>query len=576
MMISPTRRRPASLVTALATAVMAVAPFTTPATAQTLGGFAGSYLAARSADANGDFTALVEYGARALAGQPENYGIMEGLVIAHMGLGQLDQAVPIARRLEQMTPDNDLAHLVLLGHDMGAGNWEAVTERLEGSFSVGGLMDPLILAWSAIGQGRMSQALEIFDEISQDEVARQLATFQKAQALAYVGDYEGAAAALEDQEVELSLNRAGVMAYAQILSQLERGQEAVALIDQYFHETGDEEIVTLRAELAAGKPIEFTAITSPEHGLSGLFFNIGEVLAAEASPSLVLIYARLAEYLSPQNVAATLLAANVFERMNNYELAVETYDQIVSDSPAWPQAMLGKAVSLRRLERSDEAIDTLRLVAAEYPDLAPVHVALGDELRMQERWDESAAAYDTAIALYTQEHPAQWVTYFSRAIANERRKDWDQAEADFLKALELNPDQPSVLNYLGYSYVERRENFDTALEMIRTAVAARPNEGYIVDSLGWVYYRLGRYDEAVEPMERAVELMPVDPVVNDHLGDVYWAVGREREAEFQWARALSFITEDTDLEEVKPDRIRRKLDVGLDKVLEEEGADPIR
>jgi tetratricopeptide (TPR) repeat protein len=139
----------------------------------------------------------------------------------------------------------------------------------------------------------------------------------------------------------------------------------------------------------------------------------------------------------------------------------------------------------------------------------------------------------------------------------------------------LRPEQPQVLNYRGYSLVEKQIKLDEALDMIERAVAARPDSGYIVDSLGWVLYRLGRYEEAVEHMERAAELMPVDPVVNDHLGDVYWAVGRVLEAEFQWRRALSFVDEETE-EEAKPDRIRRKLEVGLDLVLEEEGAAPLK
>lgn len=538
-------------------------------------GFTGAYLAARSADQNADFRALVEYGTRALAERPDNTGIMEGLLVAHIGLGDLSNAVPIARRMAELSPDNELGQIVLLGDELGREDWAAAEERLSGEFSVGGLMDPLILAWAAIGEGRMSRALEIFDELSKDEMARQVSAFQKAQALAYVGDFEGAAEILSGDDVSLQLNRSGVIAYAQILSQLERNQEAVALIDETLPNTGDEELLTLRAELAAGKPIDFTAIRGPKDGLSALFYNVGEVLADEANPSLVLIYARLAQHLNPDDVSATLLAASVFESIDSHALAVETYDQIDPDSRAWPQAMLGKAIALRRSDRPEAAIETLKDVVARYPDVAPIHVALGDEYRYSERWAEATEAYDAAIALYETEHPAQWVTYFSRAITQERQGNWPEAEADFRKALELEPDQPSVLNYLGYSYVERRENLDEALDMIRRAVEARPDAGYIVDSLAWVYFRLGRYEEAVEPMERAVQLEPVDAVLNDHLGDVYWAVGRKREAEFQWSRALSFIDDDTDLEELKPDRIRRKLEVGLDKVLEEEGSDPL-
>jgi len=546
-----------------------------PSGAQSTDGFVGAYLAARSADANADFAALVDYGARALAERPDNAGIMEGLLVAYIGLGQIDAAVPVARRLTDLSAENELGRIVLLGDAMAREEWDTVEETMSGGFSVGGLMDPLILAWTAIGDGRMSRALEIFDDLAQDEMARQISAFQKAQALAYVGDYEGAARILSGEEVELTLNRSGVIAYAQILSQLERNDDAIAAIDAQLPTTGDEEVASLRAALEAGETVEFDAIRSPKDGLSALFFNVAEVLANEASPSLVLIYARLAQHLNPDNVGAVLLSAAVFEDMGSHDLAVETYDQIDPDSRAYVQAMMGKAGALRRSGAEQEGIDTLVALADRFPDLAPVHVALADAYRYEEMWPESAAAYDRAIALYDTEVPAQWAVYFARGIANERGGNWVQAEADFLKALELQPVQPSVLNYLGYSYVEKGQNLDTALDMIRKAVDQRPNEGYIVDSLGWVYFRLGRYQEAVPQMEKAVSLMPVDPVVNDHLGDVYWSVGRTREAEFQWSRALSFINDDTDLEEVKPDRIRRKLEIGLDEVLIEEGKEPI-
>ena len=201
---------------------------------------------------------------------------------------------------------------------------------------------------------------------------------------------------------------------------------------------------------------------------------------------------------------------------------------------------------------------------------------MGDVLRDQNNYSDAIPSYDRALELVPEDSRRRWFIHYARAIAHERLDHWELAEADFRAALELNPDQPQVLNYLGYSMVEKQINLDEALEMIERAVAARPDSGFIVDSLGWVLFRLGRYSEAVEHMETAVALMPVDPVVNDHLGDVYWSVGRTREAEFQWSRALSFVDpEDTD-GEADPDRIRRKLESGLDAVLEAEGAEPLK
>ncbi|HHH89102.1 MAG TPA: tetratricopeptide repeat protein, partial [Aliiroseovarius sp.] len=258
-----------------------------------------------------------------------------------------------------------------------------------------------------------------------------------------------------------------------------------------------------------------------------------------------------------------------------YDLAIATYSRIPADSPLYRSAMIAKAAAMRHAGDPEAAIAALEALAQQFPDAPRVFQTLGDNYRFAKRCKDALAPYDRAVSLIDTPSAAAWRLFFARGVCNERVGNWQQAEADFLKALELKPDQPSVLNYLGYSWVEQQRNLDQALDMINRAVEARPEDGYIVDSLGWVYYRLGRYDEALSVMERAVELVPVDPVLNDHLGDVYWAVGRRLEAEFQWRRALSFITEDTDLDEVKPDRIRRKLEVGLDRVLEEEGAPPL-
>ena len=151
-----------------------------------------------------------------------------------------------------------------------------------------------------------------------------------------------------------------------------------------------------------------------------------------------------------------------------------------------------------------------------------------------------------------------WLIFYFRGICYERAKQWDKAEADLKKALELFPEQPHVLNYLGYSWVDQGMNLDEGMKMIRRAVEQRPDDGYIVDSLGWAYYRLGNYEEAVKHLERAVELKPEDPTINDHLGDAYWKVGRNLEARFQWSHARDLKPEPDELK-----KIEEKLKSGL-------------
>ncbi|MDE9449561.1 tetratricopeptide repeat protein [Aliiroseovarius sp. Z3] len=559
------------LVAAIAAAVC-LAGFTPSATQADA---AGPYLAARQADLSGDFAKVVEYGTRALVDNPERADVLEGLVVAHTAMGEVDKALPFARRLASINPDNQLAGLVLLGDALASENWDESIALLEGGVSVAGVVDQMITAWASLGQGRMSQALEIFDALSKDPNSRSFAQFQKALALAHVGDFEGAAGIFSGSEGEIQLNRGGILAYAQVLSQLDRHADALELMNANASPLVDPEVDDIIARLEAGEILPFTGITSPNDGIAELFYAVSESRSVDSDPTIALVFSRLAEYLNPRNAVSTLLSARLLERLERHELAVEAYGRVPKGNFLYQEAALGRTDVLRRSDKFDEAIEELSALADTYPDTLRFRVALGDTLMQLDRYEEARLAYDQAIAGFTEDLPGQWATYFQRAIALTKLDDWPAAEADFRKALELSPEEPNVLNYLGYTYVERRDNLDEALDMIERAVAARPDSGYIVDSLGWVFYRLGRYDDAVKQLERAVELIPVDPILNDHLGDAYWAVGRKREAEFQWSRAQSFVTDDTDLEEMNPDRVRRKLEVGLDVVLEEEGAAPL-
>jgi len=283
---------------------------------------------------------------------------------------------------------------------------------------------------------------------------------------------------------------------------------------------------------------------------------------------LPLLYARAAHAIDPTHSASVMYAGELIAESGQYDLAADIYATVPADNAHYVEPQMGRADALFESGQEEVAVDVLRALTEARPELATIHVALGDMLRRTEDFEGAIAAYTAALDRSDPDQSRFWFVHYTRGICYERIDNWDAAEADLRRALELNPDQPNVLNYLGYSLVEQRRNLDEALDMIERAVAARPDSGFITDSLGWVFYRLGRFEEAVAPMERAVELEPNDPIINDHLGDVYWMVGRAREAEFQWHRALSFDPEPDDAA-----RIRRKLEVGLDVVLEEEAAE---
>ncbi|MDU9005807.1 tetratricopeptide repeat protein [Sedimentitalea todarodis] len=538
---------------------------------------AGAYLAGRHALISSDFDQAAAYYTRALTRDRQNPNLMEQVVLSQLALGRIDKALPVAKHMEKLGLRSQVAHLVVITDLIANARYDALLARDPETLGSGPLVDGLVTGWAHMGAGSVAKALEQFDVVSEEKGLRSFALYHKALALASVGDFEGAEAIFADESTGLSiLSRGAAIARAQILSQLERNEDASAFLENAFGTTLDPGLQDVADRLAAGEQLPFTQVTSVRDGMAEVFFSIGQALHGEASDDYVLVYVRTASYLRPEHVDSLLLSAQLLDALGQYDLAVATYKQIPSDSPDYHAAEMGRAEALRRAAKPDAAIEVLERLATDHPTLAPVYSALGDLQRQQEQYAEAIKAYDSALEYSDEGSPARWFLFYARGISHERLKQWENAEADFRSALKINPDQPQVLNYLGYSLVERKSNLDEALGMIERAVAARPDSGYIVDSLGWVLFRLGRYEEAVGHMETAVELMPVDAVVNDHLGDVYWAVGRFREAEFQWKRAMSFIDpEDTD-SEADPDRIRRKLEIGLDQVLVEEGSDPLK
>ena len=533
---------------------------------------AGAYLAARAAGDASDYAQAAHYYDRLLAARPDDRAVQEGALISHIALGEMDKARDMARPLASGEDPSQVAVLVMLADAAQAGEFAKGSALLAQGADAGQLVGGLYEAWSRVGQGQMSEAMAAFDTVAKVDGLQGFSGYHRALALALVGDFEGAEAIFSGDYAEVyNGTRRGVLAHLQILSQLEKFDEAIALIDRAFGSGLDPELAAVRARLVAHEPLPFTMVGSARDGVAELFFSVAQALEAEQLSDFALLHARIALWLRPDHADAALLSAAILEGQGQHGLASSAYALIGPQSPAYHAAELGRAEAMVAEGRSDAAIEVLEQLTRTYPDLTGVWTALGDNLRAVDRFAEAAKAYDKAIELSGPPESVDWTLWYAWAIAQERSGAWDKAEGGFRKALELRPDQPSVLNYLGYSYVEKKQNLTEALQMIEKAVAGRPDDGYITDSLGWALYRLGRYEEAVAQMERAVELMPTDALLNDHLGDVYWAVGRQREAEFQWRRALNFgPADDLDL-----DRVRRKLEVGLDEVLKEEGAAPL-
>jgi tetratricopeptide (TPR) repeat protein len=344
-------------------------------------------------------------------------------------------------------------------------------------------------------------------------------------------------------------------------SLLERGGKAAqakTLYAKYLAENPDSLMLAPAvARLDTGAPAPPLVETAID-GAAEVLFNLAGMLTRENSAETALMYGRLALHLRPDFPIAQMLVGRILESVGRPRDAIEVYENIARSSTLSWSARLRKAASLETLGEDERAIEQLRLMVGEETARPDVLVNLGDILRSKKRFGESVEAYDKAISRIGAMRKRHWTLLYSRGIALERSKQWPRAEKDFLAALELNPDQPYVLNYLGYSWVDQGIKLDRAKTMIQRAVELRPNDGYIVDSLGWALYRIAEFPGAVRHLERAVELRPQDPTINDHLGDAYWRVGRRAEARFQWRRALSL-----DPEPEQTEQIRSKIQSGM-------------
>jgi len=534
-----------------------------PATAGFAESLAGNYLAATQANYNSDYKSAARFYTRALTRDPDNTHLMQNILYASLAAGDMKQSLPIARRMLALDTDQTLANLMLLTEAVGKGEFDAAMAIFDDGAEFSPLLDALIKAWILLGKGQLTDATAVLDGLATGGSANVFGEYHKALILAMAGDFEGADEILRGEDGEnLRISRGSLAAHVQILSQLDRQDDALALVDSILANSRDAQFVQLRERLIDGETLPYDFITSAEQGAAEVFYTLSSVLSGDQNDRFSLIYGRLAEYLRPDSVDALLLVAELLEEQGQHDLAVATYNKVPADHPIFYSAEIGRADALMAADKPEAAIEVLRGLTNTHGNIPSVFISLGDALRRQSNFAEATLAYDDAIALLPEPQANQWFLYYARAITYEREGEWEKAEKDFRFSLELSPDQPLVLNYLGYGMVEKRINLEEAQAMIETAVEKRPNDGYITDSLGWVLYRVEKFEEAVPHLERAVELQPVDPIINDHLGDAYWMVGRKLEADFQWRRALSFEPEEADAE-----RIRQKLAEGLDVVL---------
>jgi tetratricopeptide (TPR) repeat protein len=500
----------------------------------------GSYLAGRQALDELRTDEAARYFNEAAQSDWDNPVLVERSFIAFAANGQIGQSAQVAKRLTELVGQNELAELVVATEALKERRYGAAESALEtiSQDTFTGITASILRAWALVGEKRYDEADAIMAKLG-DTGLEDFLVFHRALMAEVAGNkqkaLELAAQAFENEPYVARM----VEVYARMLANDGRFDEAAEVIATFEDQGLTHPLVTIvkQAVEAKRRPGVFT--TNVQLGASEMFHGIGVALSRDGSKDLALVFLRLGAYLEPKSDVVALAVGLLLDSEGQHEAANTIYDAVSSASPMKPTAVVRVAQNLDAMGDRAEALRRLRNIVSTRPEDLDAVSVLGDLLRYDEQYVEAVDAYTKALEITGGDAPADWRFYYVRGIANERAKLWPAAEADFLKALELNPDQPSVLNYLGYSWIDMDMHLDEALGMIEKAVDAQPQDGYVVDSLGWAFYKLDRIDEAVETLERAVMLRPNDAEINDHLGDAYWKAGRRLEAQFQWKIAKS-------------------------------------
>lgn len=540
----------------------------------------GNYLAGLHALTHRDLSNAGRFLGQVLEKDPTNQSLMLRTFLIYVSEAQMDKAeqladqimnIPVAEGKKRLVPAT--VQLLRILRSVKRSEWSDAEDRLAlyPNRDIASLVRPFLESWLAMAeydsdseslsekQQRLDQALAPLDIDGRPDILTKSRQLQKALIYDMFGDEDKAEAAYIAAGSEgLSPTYYYARLFGNFLSRIGKKEEARDLYQAFLDENPESLVFNPTLRDLENDIIPEPIIKTIQDGIGDSLFNLATLIRRDQSFDIALLYTQMSLDLSPHMMTPRLLQGEIYENQHRYQNAIDVYKAIPEGTGLFLRSQLRIAKNLERLEHIDQAADILERLAGKYPKRSDILAELGNMYRTNMRIDEAVIAYDRAFERIDTLDVNDWPLLYSRGMALERAGQWERAEADFLKALEFAPEQPYILNYLGYSWVQRGEHLDKAQDMIQRAVEQQPDDGYIVDSLGWVFYQLKEYKKAVIHLERAVALRPQDPVINDHLGDAYWKVGRFQEAKFQWKRALSLKPESDLIPEVE-----KKLAQGL-------------
>ncbi|MCG8492078.1 MAG: tetratricopeptide repeat protein [Sneathiellales bacterium] len=524
--------------------------------------FAGQYLAGRQAFRDKNPEIAADYFDQVLNYNPADGFILQNTFQVALAKGDMERALVLAKEISaQNKKDNGAAQLILSIDALRNKDFGAAAEYLRRTQTTGFniLLKPVLNSWILLGEGKKEEAFKSLDDLDRYDGFKALKSYHQALLSDVAGDTEKAQAYYKDA----SSGPAGrairfIHSYASFLVKQGETARAKLILDEYHKRFPlSPSANRLKSEFESTGSVR-PLIETPSDGAAEALYSSATIVGQERVRGVANTYAHFALMVKPELIEAKALLAEIAEDENKWEKALSHYAEIPETSPYSRNAQIRSAWIIYKLGETDKAISRLEDLARQDPDDIEALVVLADLNRDQKNWRNAAQAYGRAIDNIGEAKSRLWSLHYARGIAYERLNEWPLAEKDLKQALKLRPDHPQILNYLGYSWVDRGENLEDAKGMLIKAVSLRPRDGYIVDSLGWLYYRLNDFENATKQLEKAVALQPEDPTINDHLGDAYWRVGRYEEARYQWQRALWL-----DPEEKQIPLIEEKLRNGL-------------
>lgn len=535
--------------------------FLTAGAAASAGPCASSvYLSARLAAAQFDFDRAADLFRGCLKRDGDDLQLLNSSYLFAVAAGRIDDAVPMAKKLTQLVPEGRVPHLTLAVAAVKRRDFAEA--RKEIAWVSKGNAAPVALAlidmWAAAGAGDDAAVAADLERVKNEGGLPMLAAFSAALVAEYRGDEAAAEAAYLKVLHSFAPTPRVIDAFGRFLERGGKADEAKALYESVQRHNAFRPVALAgMARIAKGEKPD-PLIVGPSEGAAEALFGIAVTLNDEEDIDSSMFYLRLALYLRPHFDLADMMLAARFAASGKDETALALFEDVPSSSPFYTLAAIQRIETKARLGDEAGALKDAEALASASPDDVDVFLTLGNFRSRMEDKRGAIKAYGKAIALAKPMAKSDWRLYFARATTEHENGDWRAAETDLKAALALDPEQPLVLNYLGYTWVDRGEHLDEALKLLEKAARLDPENGFVADSVGWAYYRLGQYAKAVDLLERATVLTPQDPTINDHLGDAYWKAGMTLEARYQWNHAIAFGATGKDKA-----AIDKKIEVGL-------------